>query len=200
MLQESILASVRKPINTGSAVRTRPDSSIDGLLHVELQCHEDGRGSFVEIFRRSWFEEAFGRDVQLNCTRSCAGVLRGLHFHERQWDFWFPVSGVMRAGFHDLRPASPSRGVSTTADLSPGAGAGILIPPGVAHGYLTLEESVLLYVVSSYYDGTDEHGIAWDDPDAGIDWGVDGTPLLSERDASNPPLRRAARGGPEVPE
>ena len=65
---------------------------------------------------------------------------------------------------------------------------GLLIPPGVAHGFVTLSEATVNYIVSNYYDGADEHGVAWNDPELGVPWGVDNA-LISPRDASNPRFR-----------
>jgi dTDP-4-dehydrorhamnose 3,5-epimerase len=61
-------------------------------------------------------------------------------------------------------------------------------PPGVAHGYLALTEITICYLVDRYFDGSDEHGVAWDDPEVAIPWGA-AAPILSVRDASNPRLR-----------
>lgn len=165
-------------------------AGIDGLLTVDTPFFPDGRGSFREVFRSSWFGGVFGGDLQVNCTRSRAGVLRGLHYHLRQHDLWFPVEGDMLAGFIDLRPGSPTLGVSASLPLSAGSGASVLIPPGVAHGYLALTDCSMVYVVNALYDGSDEYGTAWDDPENGIDWGVV-DPVLSGRDSSNPPLSSA---------
>jgi dTDP-4-dehydrorhamnose 3,5-epimerase len=63
----------------------------------------------------------------------------------------------------------------------------LLIPPGVAHGFCAVTDVALQYMVTAYYDGSDEHGFAWDDPDAAIRWPV-AQPLLSDRDRSNPSL------------
>jgi len=65
---------------------------------------------------------------------------------------------------------------------------GLLIPPGVAHGFLALTEATVNYLVSNYFDGADEHGVAWDDPDLAVPWGVESA-LISSRDARNPRLR-----------
>jgi dTDP-4-dehydrorhamnose 3,5-epimerase len=163
---------------------------IAGVRLLEPPLFPDGRGSFREIFRSSWFEGIFAGEVQINCTRSIPGVLRGLHYHTAQWDLWFPMEGSIRAALLDLRNGSPTRGASETLVMSGMQGRALLIPPGVAHGYLALDDCTLIYVVNSYYDGSDEFGVAWDDPETGIDWGTD-SPVLSLRDSGNPPLKSA---------
>lgn len=66
---------------------------------------------------------------------------------------------------------------------------GLFIPTGVAHGFLALTDATLAYIVDSYYEGgRDENGVAWNDPDIGLDWGVP-KPVISDRDAGNPNLR-----------
>ncbi|UCC62390.1 MAG: dTDP-4-dehydrorhamnose 3,5-epimerase family protein, partial [Anaerolineae bacterium] len=65
---------------------------------------------------------------------------------------------------------------------------GIYVPIGIAHGFVALSEAILTYLVDNYYDGTDEHGVAWNDPDIDLPWGV-ANPRLSPRDAQNPFLR-----------
>jgi dTDP-4-dehydrorhamnose 3,5-epimerase len=65
---------------------------------------------------------------------------------------------------------------------------GLFIPIGVAHGFLALTDATLTYVVDNYYDGRDEFGVAWNDPDLGLDWGTS-TPTISPRDQANPRLR-----------
>jgi len=131
-------------------------AGIDGLLTVETPLFPDERGSFGEVFRSSWFKDVFAGEVQVNCTRSRAGVLRGLHYHLRQHDLWYPAEGEMLAGFIDLRPGSPTLGVSSRLSLSAGTGTSVLIPPGVAHGYLALTDCSMVYVVNALYDGSDE--------------------------------------------
>lgn len=160
---------------------------IEGLRMLRTPAFPDSRGSFSEVFRSSWFDGLFGAEVQVNCTWSRAGVVRGLHYHLRQHDLWFPVSGLFRAACMDLRPGSRSRGTTMVRDIRGGSCEALLIPPGVAHGYSVLEDGALVYVVNAYYDGGDEHGVAWDDPSAGIDWGVE-HPVLSERDRACPRL------------
>jgi dTDP-4-dehydrorhamnose 3,5-epimerase len=168
-------------------VEIRESSLIRGVKQVRLEAHEDARGKFVETFRKEWFPERAWGAVQVNQGFSRAGVLRGLHYHLKQIDYWWPTSGRLRVGLYDLRRASPTRGAREVFDLDAVVPVGVFIPVGVAHGYLALSEAVLSYVVDEYFDGKDEYGVAWNDPEIAIDWGIT-DPVLSPRDASNPRL------------
>jgi dTDP-4-dehydrorhamnose 3,5-epimerase len=103
-------------------------------------------------------------------------------------DYWHCVSGRIRVGLCDLRPSSPTCGRGQLIDLGQDQLQGLYIPCGVAHGFAALTEVVLFYVVDNYYDGADELGVAWNDPQLGLDWNLDTPPILSERDQRNPLL------------
>lgn len=164
-------------------------SVIAGVQLVQLYSVSDPRGSFAESFRKEWFPELSWAAIQMNCSRSRAGVLRGLHYHRRQTDYWYLVDGRLRVGLVDLRRSSPTYAAATTLDLSASESIGLLIPVGVAHGFLALTDVILTYLVDNYYDARDEFGVAWNDPALGLDWGMGTTPpVLSERDRNNPRL------------
>lgn len=160
-------------------------TQIAGVQIVQLRAHGDARGSFREIFRREWFPQRAWEQLQSNCSRSAAGVLRGLHYHFHQVDYWFVAHGLVRAALFDMRPGSPTYGAVQTLDLGAERELGLYIPIGVAHGFAALQDATLLYIVDRYFDGRDEYGVAWDDPALGIDWGVR-DPVVSERDRRNP--------------
>jgi dTDP-4-dehydrorhamnose 3,5-epimerase len=153
---------------------------------VPFQAFGDARGTFFETFRRSWIPGA-RQMVQGNCSFSKAGVLRGLHYHLKQADFWVVPSGRVRVGLYDLRLSSPTRGASERLEVSGERPLGLYIPKGVAHGFYAVEDSFMTYLVDEYYDNSDELGLRWDDPAVGIDWQAR-EPLLSERDQGNPGL------------
>ena len=160
-------------------------SVISGVRIVRLLHFEDERGKFREIFRKEWFPERSWDVLQSNLSMSRAGVLRGLHYHFNQVDYWYVTSGRLRAGLVDLRPSSPTFRATKTVDMGEGNDVGLFIPVGVAHGFATHTTAKLIYFVDNYYDGNDEYGVRWDDPALGIDWGIV-EPVVSARDKSNP--------------
>lgn len=162
-------------------------SILPGVQTVDLTAHGDDRGRFIETFRQEWFPQRPWDRIQTNTSFSKAGVLRGLHYHHRQIDYWFVPVGKVRVGLCDLRRSSPARLKVETFEMGGGAWKGLFIPVGVAHGFYTVTDVVVTYLVDNYYDGTDENGVAWNDPNIGIDWGTR-TPELSARDAGNPKL------------
>jgi dTDP-4-dehydrorhamnose 3,5-epimerase len=115
-------------------------------------------------------------------------VLRGLHFHWHQVDYWHVIAGEINAGLVDIRPDSPTYRATEIVPMGANPGRGLFIPVGVAHGFAALTDVVLTYVVDNYFDSSDEYGIAWNDPDLALDWGVR-EPLVSCRDTQNPRLR-----------
>jgi len=171
------------------------DVGIDGVLLFALTLHPDDRGSFTEVYRRSWIPN--GKEFpQSNLSLSHANVLRGLHFHRTQADYWCVLSGTAFIALYDLRAGSPTEG--TPAEIRVDADEqryGLYIPPGVAHGFYAETAIALQYLVDEYFTGSDEFGIAWDDPGLAIAWPVS-DPILSERDRSNPSLEQASADAP----
>jgi len=164
----------------------KPFAPIDGVMTVPLDAFGDERGRFMETFRREWFPQANWDRLQSNRSDSSAGVLRGLHYHFKQVDYWCPVAGRLRVGLVDLRRSSPTYLASAAIDMDGDNPLGLFIPEGVAHGFAALSDCTLMYIVNNYYDGgADEFGIAWNDPLANIDWGL-ANPALSQRDLHNP--------------
>jgi dTDP-4-dehydrorhamnose 3,5-epimerase len=154
------------------------------VVVVEPDVHGDERGRFVETYRRSWFD--LGREmIQGNRSEKQAGAVVGLHYHLHQADYWYVLRGTARVVLHDLRAGSPTEGATLVTDLDGEKDRGLFIPPGVAHGFASLTDVLLWYLVDGYYNAADELGVAWDDPDIGADWGVE-DPVLSARDRSNP--------------
>lgn len=160
---------------------------IPGVIVRELVQHGDERGFFCESFRQEWFP---GRKamVQGNRSDSQKGVLRGLHFHRNQADYWYVPRGRVLVALADLRRGSPTERAVATLVIGDGAPLGVYIPPGVAHGYLGLTDCTMTYMVDQYYDPSDELGVAWNDPELAIDWRLEGEPVLSGRDQQNPTL------------
>ena len=159
-----------------------------GVKVVRLKPHGDARGRFIETFRQEWFP---GRPTMLQSNRSDSepGVLRGLHYHLRQADYWYVPAGRILVALADLRAGSSARGAVSTFEIGDGHDLGVYIPPGVAHGYLALTRVTMTYLVDRYYDPNDELGVAWDDPDLALRWPLQGPPNLSGRDQKNPKVR-----------
>ena len=169
---------------------TIEQTGIDGVLLVPLEEHPDDRGRFAELFRQSLLPDRSPM-VQVNLSRSRPGVLRGLHFHREQADFWVLLSGRQFVALYDLRGDSRTSGRKLELAMDRDKGMrGLYVPPGVAHGFYAETDVELLYLVDRYFTGEDEHGIAWNDPDVGIEW-PSKDPILSDRDRSNPPLSEA---------
>ncbi len=161
---------------------------IDGVYQAKLKAFGDDRGRFMETFRKEWFPQRSWNILQTNRSDSVGPVVRGLHYHFKQVDYWYVVSGMIRAALVDIRPDSPTFRHVETVDIGDANLMGLFIPVGVAHGFATLTYRVTLtYIVDNYYDSQDEFGIAWDDPALKIDWGVE-NPSISPRDLQNPRL------------
>jgi dTDP-4-dehydrorhamnose 3,5-epimerase len=164
--------------------RLIPSDVIEDVVVVEPDVHGDERGRFVETYRRSWF--AHGREmIQGNRSEKQAGAVVGLHYHLHQADYWYVLRGTARVVLHDLRVSSPTDGATLALDFDGARDAGIFIPPGVAHGFASVTDVLLWYLVDGYYNPHDELGLAWDDPAVGADWGLS-DPVLSARDRANP--------------
>ncbi len=157
---------------------------IAGVFVVDPEVHGDERGRFSETYRRSWFP--LGREmVQGNRSEKQAGAVVGLHYHLHQADYWLCPRGTARVVLHDLREGSATDRATLSMDIGEVNGTGVFIPPGVAHGFASLTDLTITYLVDSYYNPLDELGVAWDDPEIDADWGV-GSPILSQRDQANP--------------
>jgi dTDP-4-dehydrorhamnose 3,5-epimerase len=182
----------------------RPPSALPGVRFGAIARHGDSRGTFRELWRASAFPTltpaetgapvgSAPRFVQANVSSSAAGVLRGLHYHRRQLDYWVVGTGRAFVALVDVRPVVAGRRAAVVETRELGADESVVIPAGVAHGFLALEPLDMVYLVTNEFDGSDELGFAWDDPAVGVPWPAvdatpDGRPILSDRDRSNPSL------------
>ena len=170
-------------------------SDLPGVVLVDLTLREDGRGAFVETFRRSWVPSD-PAIVQANLSRSHAGVIRGLHFHRRQSDYWCLIEGQAFVALADLRAGSPTfKEVRTCPFDAKASPRGLYVPSGVAHGICAVTAITLQYLVDAYFTGDDEFGVAWDDPDLAVPWPLK-DPVVSDRDRANPSLAEVLRDPP----
>jgi dTDP-4-dehydrorhamnose 3,5-epimerase len=175
-------------------------STVPGVRYLRVARHADARGSFREVWRASTLGSGGSAPfVQANLSISEPGVLRGLHYHDRQLDYWTVSSGRAFVALVDIRPllaGGDARPVVETRVLA--ADDAVVVPAGVGHGFLALERLELLYLVTNEYDGSDELGFAWNDPALGVAWPrvervSSGLPILSDRDRSNPTLAELLR-------
>ena len=178
----------------------RLETRLEGVVLIEPRVIADDRGFFFETYRANEYAE-LGVDVafvQDNHSRSVRGTVRALHFQLEpgQAKLVRAARGAIWDVAVDLRRDSPTYGAYECFELSDENARQVFVPVGFAHGFcVTSEIADVTYKVSSYYEGSTERGIAFDDPAIGIPWPVD-EPLVSERDRSNPSLEEIA---PELP-
>jgi dTDP-4-dehydrorhamnose 3,5-epimerase len=180
-------------------VRALP-SSLAGVKVIEPVVHGDERGFFIETYRREWHTDAGipedDQFIQDNHSRSTRGVVRGMHFHVGAG-----VAKLVRCARGrildvavDLRRGSPTYAQWEGFELSDESMRTLYVPVGFAHGFCVLSDIAdVLYKQTAYYDPAVERGIAWNDPDVGIEWPLPAQELIvSARDASAPRLREVA--------
>ena len=170
------------------------ETGIAGLVILEPRVFGDDRGFFMESWNRRLFAE-IGIDcdfVQDNHSRSARGVLRGLHYQQPnpQGKLVRVISGRVWDVAVDLRGGSPTYGQWAGVELSAVNRRLFWVPPGFAHGFVSLEDNTdFLYKCTAYYDPASEHALQWNDPALGIEWPLDGIePLLSAKDRAGLPL------------
>lgn len=170
------------------------DTKLEGVKIIEPRVFGDERGFFMESWNAARFAEA-GLDIQFvqdNHSRSNRGVLRGMHFQNPgpQGKLVRVVSGAVFDVAVDLRRSSATFGQWVGVELSAANHRMLWVPEGFAHGFLTLEDGTdFLYKCRGGYDPSAEHSLAWNDPEVGIEWPLDGiTPILSAKDEQGTPL------------
>ncbi|MCG6924857.1 MAG: dTDP-4-dehydrorhamnose 3,5-epimerase [Acidobacteria bacterium] len=165
---------------------------IADVILIEPDVHRDARGFFLETWHQRKYAEGgvSGPFVQDNHSRSGRGTLRGLHaqLHRPQGKLVRAVDGEVFDVAVDIRRGSPTFGKWVGDHLSGENLRQLWIPPGFAHGFCVLSEAVHLeYKCTDFYDVADEIAIAWNDPEIGIEWPLDG-PTLSAKDSAAPRL------------
>jgi len=173
-------------------------TAIPEVMLIEPRVFGDERGFFFESFNQAKFNQAAGYDVafvQDNHSRSAKGVLRGLHYQlppHPQGKLVRCVVGEVFDVAVDIRKSSPTFGQWVGAVLSAENKQQLWIPPGFAHGFVTLSETAdFLYKTTEFYAPETERCIAWNDPTIGIDWHFPGEPLLSAKDQLGVSLQSA---------
>src|SRR5271154_495336 len=173
---------------------------LPGVVAIEPAVHGDERGFFIETYRLQWHAEAGippqTSFVQDNHSRSTRGVVLVMHFHVGDG-----VAKLVRCARGcildvavDLRRGSPTYGQWAAVELDDEAMRELYVPVGFAHGFCVLSEMAdVIYKQSGYYDPGLERGIAYDDPEIGIEWPLPAAELIvSERDAAAPRLSEIA--------
>ena len=165
-------------------------TAIPEVLILEPQVFGDARGFFFESFNQRDFADKTGVDlsfVQDNHSKSAQGVLRGLHYqiHHPQGKLVRVVQGQVFDVVVDLRQSSPTLGQWVGVYLDAQKHQQLWVPPGFAHGFVVLSETAeFLYKTTDYWYPTHERSLRWDDPTVGIDWPMQGQPLLAAKDAA----------------
>ena len=174
----------------------RLQTRLDGVVLLEPEVHGDARGFMVETYRRdTWAEHGVEVEfVQHNHSRSSKGTLRGLHFQTEPGQAKLvrcPRGRIFDVAV-DLRTGSATYGQWEGHELDDELHRQLFVPAGFGHGFAVLSDVAdVSYLLSSAYDPATESGIAWDDPDVGVEWPVK-DPLLSERDKQAPRLAKVA--------
>jgi dTDP-4-dehydrorhamnose 3,5-epimerase len=161
-------------------------TALEEVVIVAPRAFEDDRGFFVEVYRKDTFRDLGLPEtyVQLNHSRSAAGVLRGLHF---QWQP--PMGKLMRVTQGraflvavDIRHGSPTLGRWVGVTLDAADKRQLWAPAGFARGFCVLSDAAEIeYLCTGTYNGAAESGIRWNDPEIGIDWPI-AAPTLSAKD------------------
>jgi len=167
----------------------RTETSLAGVCLIEPSVMRDERGFFFESYNKEKFEAIGIHDtfVQDNHSKSISKTLRGLHYQleHPQSKLCRVIQGKVLDVVVDIRAGSPNFGKYATAVLSDDNRVEIYIPAGFAHGFAVLSETAeFLYKCSDFYYPKDERGVAWDDPEIGIDWGIT-DPIISAKDSRN---------------
>lgn len=186
------------------------ETKIPGVFILEPRVFGDARGYFFESFSKREFDEKvlarvlsasasqYAENkidfVQDNESRSCYGVLRGLHFQKppyAQSKLVRVVAGSVLDVTVDIRKGSPTYGQHVAVELSAENHRALFLPRGMAHGFAVLSDDVIFqYKCDNFYAPSSEGGIAWNDPDLAIDWPVPSDRMiLSEKDLHHPLLK-----------
>ena len=182
-------------------------TDIEGVVIIEPRVFGDHRGYFFESFSQREFDEQVqivGKDgskrevrfVQDNESKSCYGVLRGLHFQKAphaQSKLVRVVKGAVLDVAVDIRKGSPTFGKHVAVELTEENHRQFFIPRGFAHGFVVLSDEVIFqYKCDDFYAPQTEGAIAWNDPDLAIDWKIPAEEIiLSQKDKNHPKLKDA---------
>ena len=165
-------------------------TAIDGVFIIEPKVFNDPRGYFFEAFKQEEFEKNIGNVnfVQDNESKSSYGVLRGLHYQKGEYSqakLVRVIKGKVVDVAVDIRKSSPTFGKHVMVELSEDNKRQLFIPRGFAHGFLVLSDTAeFCYKCTDFYHPNDESGLAYNDPDIGVQWPIpeDMELILSDKD------------------
>jgi dTDP-4-dehydrorhamnose 3,5-epimerase len=172
-------------------------TAIPDVLVLTPKVFGDARGFFFESFNARDFAQATGVDAQFvqdNHSKSAKGVLRGLHYQieHAQGKLVRVVQGRVFDVVVDVRKSSPTFGRWVGVELSAENFQQMWVPPGLAHGFVVLSESAeFLYKTTDYWYPEHERSLLWNDPAIGVEWPIDGEPLLAAKDQAGKLLAQA---------
>jgi len=174
-------------------------TKIEDVIIIDPKVHGDDRGYFVETFRQDMLEDFLGFKVsfcQDNESKSSRGVIRGLHYQlspAAQTKLVRVIQGSVLDVAVDIRKGSPTFGQHVAVKLTAENKRQLFVPRGFAHGFVVLEnDTIFAYKVDNYYSPENDRGVAFDDANIDIDWGIDRSELkLSEKDTKQPKLNEA---------
>ncbi len=169
---------------------------IAGPLLIQPRVFQDERGFFLETYHRLRYEQAgIGeRFVQDNWSRSRRGTVRGLHYQIRrpQGKLVYVLQGEIFDVAVDLRRSSPTFGRWVGVRLDAESKRQFYVPPGFAHGFCVLSDVAdVFYKCTDLYAPEHERTLLWNDPEVGIEWPLEGEPILSDKDRRGTPLAQA---------
>jgi dTDP-4-dehydrorhamnose 3,5-epimerase len=175
---------------------------ISGAWEVEPVLHGDRRGLFLEWYRHDLLQAETGHPLRLaqaNLSVSARGSVRGIHYADvppGQAKYITCTRGAMVDVVVDIRVGSPTYGRWEAVRLDDVERRALYLSEGLGHAVCALtDDATLLYLVSEHYNPAAEHTIHPLDPEIGVEWPVDGEPILSARDAAAPTLAEAAAAG-----
>lgn len=174
------------------------NSTLDEVKIFEPTIFHDERGFFFESFNKKFFQEVINPKIEFvqdNHSKSSKGVLRGLHYQLdpfAQGKLVRVISGEVFDVAVDIRINSKNFGKWFGIKLSSDNKKLLWIPPGFAHGFLTLTDNAeFLYKTTNFYNRDSERSIIWSDPDININWGIEFKPIVSSKDKLAPFLKDA---------
>lgn len=169
------------------------EAPLPGVLLIKPRVFGDDRGHFLETWKHETYAAhgISGPFVQDNQSSSCRGTLRGLHYQiqQPQGKLVFVTRGAIYDVAVDVRRDSSEFGQSFGIELTEEDHSQLYIPPGFAHGFCVLSERAdFFYKCTDYYAPQFERTLLWNDPALGIEWPLEGDPILSDKDRDGLPL------------